>query len=91
MEEKNAQYFACIDESNKVTSVIVCSSEEIVNFPGTWIETFRDKPGKKYAGPGDTYEKEYDDFFPSLEWVPDLETIKQWGYPAPFEHLRPTE
>jgi hypothetical protein len=92
MEEKDAQYFACLDENNKVITVIVCSSEEIVNFPGRWVETFRDKPGKKYAGINDTYEEAYDDF-PNesliAEWDDQLRA--EYGYPPASEDVRPSE
>lgn len=99
MEEKDAQYFAGLDETNKVITVIVCSSDEIVNFPGRWVETFRDKPGKKYAGINDTYEEAYDDFFPPLDWVPNESLIAEWddqlraeyGYPPASEDVRPSE
>ena len=85
------QYFALVNDENVVINVIVCTSEEIQKFPGKWIETFHEHPTKRYAGVGDTYDEQYNDFFPDLSWTPDLETIKQWGYPPPFEHLRPSE
>jgi hypothetical protein len=33
-------------------------------YPGTWVETFFDTPGKTYAGIGFTYNEEDEDFTP---------------------------
>jgi len=62
----SAQYFAQMDENNIVTSVHVVTAEFMAEnperYPGTWIETFFDVPGKTYAGVGYTYDPDTDDF-----------------------------
>jgi len=49
-------YFAQIDENNVVIDVHVVTAEFIAanpeRYPGTWIETFYNTPGKTYAGIG---------------------------------------
>lgn len=49
-------YFAQIDENNVVTAVHVVTAEFMAEnperYPGTWIETFWNTPGKTYAGVG---------------------------------------
>lgn len=61
-----AQYFAQIDENNVVTHVAVVTAEFIAEnpdrYPGRWVETFFDTPGKTYAGIGFTYDEDTDDF-----------------------------
>lgn len=66
------QYFAQIDESNIVTDVRVVDKKFLEanadRYPGTWIETFLDKPGKTYAGIGYTYDAANDKFVaPEIE------------------------
>lgn len=55
-----------MDENNIVTSVHVVTAEFMAEnperYPGTWIETFFDVPGKTYAGVGYTYDPDTDDF-----------------------------
>jgi len=68
----SAQYFAQMDENNIVTSVHVVTAEFMAEnperYPGTWIETFFDVPGKTYAGVGYTYDPDTDDFIePQIE------------------------
>lgn len=62
----SATYFAQIDENNKVTAVAVTSSEFMAANPeryeGTWVETFFDRPDKRYAGIGFTYDPVTQDF-----------------------------
>jgi len=83
--------FASIDENNIVSLVMVCNDEEELNkIPGKWVEVFPDKEGQQFPGSGWTYIEDENIFLPPV-WTPDLETIAQWGYPEPFEHLRPTE
>jgi len=61
-----------MDENNIVTSVHVVTAEFMAEnperYPGTWIETFFDVPGKTYAGVGYTYDPDTDDFIePQIE------------------------
>jgi hypothetical protein len=55
----DAQYFAQLDDNNVVITVAVVTAEFMAEnsdrYPGTWVETFFDTPGKVYAGPGFTY------------------------------------
>ena len=61
-----AQYFAQIDNNNIVTNVKVVQQEFLEANPerytGTWVETFFDTAGKKYAGIGYTYDEATQDF-----------------------------
>jgi hypothetical protein len=61
------QYFAQI-ENNIVIYVAVVSAEFIAEnpdrYPGTWVETFIDVPGKTYAGVGYIYDPLTQDFTP---------------------------
>ena len=55
-----SQYFAQIDGNNIVTDVH-CVSQEFLDanperYTGTWVETFFDTAGKKYAGVGYIYD-----------------------------------
>ncbi len=63
-----AQYFAQLDDSNVVTSVAVVQQEFLEANPerytGTWVETFFDTAGKTFAGIGDTYNYETQNFVP---------------------------
>lgn len=77
-------YFAEI-LSGVVQRVVVADSKEWCekNLGGTWVETFMDVPGKKYAGVGDTYHPEKDTFIakkPFDSWVLDNATLK-WKPP----------
>lgn len=61
-----AQYFAQIDDNNIVTAVN-CVTKEFLDenpdrYPGTWVETFYDVPGKTYAGVGYIYDPIAKDF-----------------------------
>jgi hypothetical protein len=60
------QYFAQINNDNVVTNVAVVTSEFMAEnperYPGTWVETFIDVPGKTYAGIGYTYDPILKDF-----------------------------
>jgi hypothetical protein len=55
-----AQYFAQINNENVVIDVAVVTTEFMEanpeRYPGTWVETFLDVPGKTYAGVGYTYD-----------------------------------
>ena len=63
----SAQYFAQI-ENNIVVSVHVVTAEFMAanpeRYPGEWVETFIDVPGKTYAGVGYTYDPTTDTFTP---------------------------
>jgi hypothetical protein len=63
-----AQYFAQLDDNNVVTSVAVVQQEFLEANPerytGTWVETFFDTAGKTFAGIGDTYNYETQNFVP---------------------------
>lgn len=62
----DAQYFAQLDDDNKVIHVAVVTAEFMAanpeRYPGRWVETFFDTPGKTYAGIGFTYSEEDEDF-----------------------------
>lgn len=62
------QYFAQIDDNNMVTDVHVVTAEFMAEnpdrYPGTWVETYFDIPGKTYAGVGFTYDPTTNDFTP---------------------------
>jgi hypothetical protein len=65
-----SQYFAQLDENNVVTHVAVVTAQFMAEnpdrYPGHWVETFFDTPGKTYAGVGFTYDEETDDFIPPI-------------------------
>lgn len=60
------QYFAQIDENNLVTWVAVVTSEFTAQnperYPGRWIETFYNTPGRTYAGIGYKWNESTNDF-----------------------------
>jgi hypothetical protein len=60
-------YFAKI-VNNIVTDVAVTSAEFMAEnperYPGIWVETFINVPGKTYAGVGYTYDPQTRDFIP---------------------------
>lgn len=83
-----AQYFAQIDDNNVVTRVAVVQQDFLLEnpqrYPGTWVETFFDTPGKQYAGVGYEYLEAEQDFrppqpFPSWTW-----SNKTWNPPTPM-------
>ena len=59
------QYFAQIDQNNKVIYVAVVTGEFMAanpeRYPGTWVETFIDDT-HTYAGIGYTYNETTQDF-----------------------------
>lgn len=61
-------YFAQLDDDNVVIHVSVVTAEFMAanpdRYPGTWVQTYRDTPGKTYAGIGYTYNAQTDDFTP---------------------------
>jgi hypothetical protein len=56
----SAQYFAQIDENNVCRYVCVVSKEFLDEnpdrYPGIWVETFCETPGKTYAAQGYIYD-----------------------------------
>lgn len=64
----SAQYFAQLDDNDKVIFVAVVTAEFMSanpdRYPGTWVETFFDTDNKTYAGVGYTYSYETQDFTP---------------------------
>lgn len=60
------QYFAQIDDNNIVLQVAVVTAEFIAEnperYPGRWVETYYNTPGKTYAGVGMIYDEETKDF-----------------------------
>jgi hypothetical protein len=60
------QYFAQLDENNVVIRVAVVDADFMAEnpdrYPGRWVETFVDVPGKIYAGIGLTYDEDSDNF-----------------------------
>lgn len=63
-----AQYWAKIDENNRVVNVEVVTREYMDSHPemydGQWVQTFFDTEGKTFAGIDYTYNLEIDDFTP---------------------------
>jgi hypothetical protein len=61
-----AQYFAEIDNNDIVIYVHVVTQEFLDDnpdrYPGMYVETFVNVPGKTYAGVGYTYDRAADDF-----------------------------
>lgn len=64
------QYFAEINNDNVVVCVHVVSQEFLEanpdRYPGVYVETFVDVPGKTYAGVGYTYDRANNDFVPPV-------------------------
>lgn len=62
----SAQYFAQLDDNNTVIFVTVVTAEFMAanpeRYPGRWVETFFDVPGKTYAGIGYVYDDVSKDF-----------------------------
>ena len=59
------QYFAQI-ENGVVTDIHVVTKSFLEanpdRYPGVWVETFFDTPGKTYAGVGFIYDADLEDF-----------------------------
>lgn len=68
------QYFAQLDDNNLVTHVAVVTAEFMAEnpdrYPGRWVETYFDTPGKTYAGIGFIYDEDTDDFVAPTEETP---------------------
>ena len=60
------QYFAQLDDNNKVIDVAVVTADFMAanpdRYPGRWVETFFDTADKTYAGVGYSYDEDTDDF-----------------------------
>jgi len=60
------QFFAQLDDNNVVTDVRVVMKYFLEanpeRYPGRWVETFFDTPGKNYAGIGMIYDEATKDF-----------------------------
>lgn len=61
-------FFAQLDENNVVIDVH-CVTQEFLKanperYPGVWVETFFDTPGKTYAGLEYIYDFDTQDFTP---------------------------
>jgi hypothetical protein len=69
-----AQYFAQIDENNVVIDMAVTTREFMMEnpdrYPGTWVETFLNVPGKTYAGVNYIYDPETHDFIMPIQPLP---------------------
>ena len=67
------QYFAEIDNNDVVICVHVVTQQFLDDnperYPGMYVETFVNVPGKTYAGVGYTYNRVTDDFVPPI-YVP---------------------
>ena len=82
-----AEYFAEIKD-NIVQRVIVCESKEWceTKLGGEWVETFYDSNNKKYAGIGDVYNENKNNFSrpkPYPSWVQDEKTL-EWLAPKAY-------
>lgn len=64
----SSQYFAELSDKNIVIAVAVVTAEFMAEnpdrYPGRWVETFFDVPGKTYAGIGYIYDPLTNDFTP---------------------------
>lgn len=62
----SAQYFAQLDDNNVVTKIAVVQREFLEanpeRYPGVWVETFINTPGKTYAAKGYIYNEDTQDF-----------------------------
>lgn len=69
-------YYAKI-ENNKVVAVVISTPENIINFPGQYVETIRNDPLIKFAGKGDTYDPNNNKFTqtkPYPSWIANGDT-----------------
>lgn len=69
------QYFAQIDANNVVIKIAVVTKEFLDANPdryeGVWVETFYSTPNKIYAGPGDIYDYETENFIQPV-YIPPI-------------------
>ena len=71
------QFFAQLDENNVVTDVH-CVTQEFLDanpdrYEGVWVETFYNIPNKIYAGLGDIYDYETENFIQPVYIPPVIE------------------
>ena len=68
-------YFAQLNDDNVVVHVSVVTAEFMAanpdRYPGTWVQTYWDTPGKTYAGIGYIYDFQTQDFTPPP--LPEIE------------------
>jgi len=61
------QIFAQLDANNVVIDIHVVTAEFMAanpeRYPGVWVETFYDTPGKNYAGINWIYDEATENFF----------------------------
>ena len=66
--DDEAPYMARIDENNVVIDTCVCSVSFVLSnpdrYPGTWVPMWMGVNGKNYAGPGWTYDRAAQNFYP---------------------------
>jgi hypothetical protein len=82
-------HFAQLDENNRVTQVIVISNEDgsseahgiafiknVLNLDGTWVQTsYNSNIRGKFAGVGDLYDLEKDEFVIDPVWQKEQKAI----------------
>ena len=70
------QYFAQINGDNIVTQIAVVTKEFLdanpERYSGVWVETFYDDPNKIYAGLGDLYDYETENFIQPIYIPPPI-------------------
>lgn len=82
-------YFAELEpQTNKVLNVIAAPSRVWCEYHlgGTWVETYKDTQGKRYAAIGETYYPDIENFAadkPYPSWVLDDECMWQPPVPRP--------
>ena len=86
-----ARYFAEIKDG-VVKRVIVADSKEWgeKNLGGEWVETFIGRIGKRYAGPGYTYDQTKDNFIPKKpfqSWILNQEDMWVAPVASPFQEV----
>ena len=89
-----SKIFAEIDGSGKVLRVILASSKEWCesNFHGTWVQTYKNRSDKNYAGIGFIYHPFKDNFStvqPFISW--SLGNDCKWKPPTPIPELTQEE
>lgn len=66
--DDEAPYMARIDDNNVVIDTCVCSVSFVLSnpdrYPGTWVPMWMGVNGKNYAGPGWTYDRVAQNFYP---------------------------
>lgn len=74
-------------QTKEVLRVIVCDSKEWCesNLGGTWVRTYYNTEGKNYAGQGDVYHEDKENFSkprPYPSWT--LDSTLRWKPPVPY-------